>query len=71
MVFMCNMHDVTMPGKMRTLKGLASRKGWVVNSSRLPHVLHNKTAVLNGNLILYSIKCMLFSQWEVFYFFED
>ena len=44
--------------KRRVFNKFENRKGWTLNSSALPHVLQNKTAVMNGYL-LHSMPCSM------------
>ena len=63
------MQDVTMPEKMRILKWLANRKKWESSFGTLPQVLHNKIAVLNGNLLPYPIEhkpCSMVGKFPLF-----
>ena len=52
--------NVTMPEKMRILKGMASRIESVISLSMLPPIIHNKIAMLNGKFpppVLGSMQC--------------
>ena len=52
---MYNMEDVVIPEKMHILNGLANKKRCVLSLNTLPQVLLNKIAMLNGNLLHWSI----------------
>ena len=53
-----------------TLKGPENMKGWAWNSNILPQVLPNKTAMLNKNLLPFSIRYILCSR-AGFFFMRD
>ena len=58
------MHDVIMLEKMWILKGLANMKGWIFSLSILLQVLLNKMAMLNVNLLPFSMGCKSCSKVE-------